>query len=253
MVVKMSYNYSYKSSNSSGGAGVPRGTLSNDAEFQAAKMQAMMGGPVGGSGGGNRSYSYQSTSSSATPTTTLRTPGSSLEMDTEMARMKREMESSLQPSGSGSSSYSRSSQSSTGGGLTSPRTLHISQEPSKSNVGSTVKKVVTTTTTKTNPQAAREFESLERDFSRIGRAPDNYHDDFDKLKREIMTGEAYRGDAVVHHEPSTLLSTTPCVDSSLRGGIGSERTTTKTTRTYGSGQPMTEETVVKKSCKFRKK
>ena len=177
---------------------MPRSGLSDDADFQAAKMQAMMGAPMGGTGTGNKTYSYKSSSSSSLPV-------SSLDMDAEMRKMEREMKT---------------------GGLTSPTSIHIQRDPS----GSTVKKVVTTTTTKTNPHAIRELERLERDFDRIGRTPDDYHDDFDKIKKEIATGDAYRE------------SPTSSTEERRRSTPSYETKTTTTTRTYDSSSPTRRRT-----------
>lgn len=218
----MSYNYSYKSSNT-GGSGLPRTGLSNDAEFQAAKMQAMMGG-------------------STMPV--HHGVGTSLGMDAEMSRMKREMDSSLRPSlpDSGSSSYSYSTKSSTSGGA-APRTIVTHHEP-LSTGGSSVKKVVTTTTTKSNPHAERELTALERDFSRIGRTPDDYHDDFEKIRRDIHTGQAYQGGTVSHQPVAMKVREEHTRGVPARSGHTETKTTT-TTRSFGGGAPSSEETTVK--------
>ncbi|XP_067934822.1 uncharacterized protein [Watersipora subatra] len=213
---------SYSHYSSSSRSGLPRSSLPNDAEFQAAKMQAMMGAPIGGTGGTTRSYSYSSSSGSSVPTIPRMVDPS---MDAEIRRMEREMDNPLR-SPTGSSSHSTRISSS---GL-SPTSIPFQQD---TNNGTTVKKVVTTTTTKSNPHAIRELDSLERDFQRLGKTPDNYQDDFEKIKREISTGSAYRED-LSESSPRSLHS-----QPSL--GSGNARETTTTTRTYkSSGDKRTQ-------------
>lgn len=248
-----SSNYSYRTSSHSASAGQPR--MADDAEFQAAKMQAMMGSPAAGSGG---SYSYQSSSSSSTPTVKIAGGANTVDMEAEMLRRQREMESSMRAGkeNSGNGSYTFSQTSSSG---STPKLIH----PEPSSGGTTVKKIVTTTTTKSNPQAVRELESIERDFSRLGRTPDNYQDDFDKLRKDVLTGEAYSGSTTAEvpvrmqvREESVRSSQNEgrCSDTSTipvtvqhgsgRDGIHEVKTTT-TTRTFGSGAPsVSEEKVV---------
>ena len=206
----MSYNYSYKSS--SGGAP------------------------------GSSSYSSYRSSNSGSGGMPLST--GNFHMDSDMARMKREMEMGMHSTPSlgntGNSSYSYTSKSSSSGGGLAPTSIHVTRDPLSSPGGHSTKKVVTTTTTNSNPAAQMELNRLTRDFNRIGHTPDNYHDDFDKIKREVLSGEAYRGDT---------MSTEPVAmrvrEEHTRGVPGgrSETTTTTTKRSYGTGAPVSEETV----------
>lgn len=249
--------------------------IGGDAEFQAAKMQAMMGGvggaPMSGNAGsgGSYSYSYKSSSgSSGGHSAPLHVSGGSqVDMDAEMERMRREAGMGINPvisGNTGNNSYSYSSQTSSSGGSVPHH------QPEHNSSGSSTKRVVTTTTTRTNPQAAREFEALERDFSRIGRTPEGYQDDFDRIKQEVLSGDAYKGETTTHQTPivtkyreehtkssrsndatdgrSTVI---PVVDHSRAGSghHGSSTTTTTTTRTYssGGGPSVTEEKVTRTS------
>ncbi|KAF6027935.1 hypothetical protein EB796_013753 [Bugula neritina] len=256
----MSYSYSYKT-RSRGGSRMPHTELLDEAEFQNAKMQAMMGAPAPSHDAGSHSYSYKSTNSSSTPrTSTSVGPGSTFPIDPEMEKMKREMDNALKPnldSGCGSSTYSYSSKSSNSGG-TSPRPTLLHVEPvANTGSGSTVKKVVTTTTTKTNPQAVQELEHIQRQFNRIGRTPADYEDDFESLKRDITTGKAYK-DGETAQDPLKIRvreerfgNVQPYYGVPLQSGSSNNSnmtTTTTTTRKFGSGQPITEETTTKTSA-----